>query len=131
MAIAFLVFDVWLRCVIRELQSIFYYVETCFRVVMFFLTIIFVFGFVNDCWCAPPWQWQIGALAIFMAYVNLLFLLKGLPWLGVYINMLFHVIVTFLTLIYLPIILIIAFAIPFYMLLVRDSDAVLVSVHSI
>ena len=97
---------------------------------MFILTIIFVlFGFWNDCWCAPPWQWQIGALALFMAYINFLFLLKGTPLLGVYlpINMLFNIIVTFLKLIYLPILLILSFAFPFYMLFVRDSDAVKVS----
>ena len=97
---------------------------------MFFLTIIFVFlGFVNDCWCAPPWQWQIGALAVFMAYINFLYLLKGLPLLGVYIpiNMLFNIVTTFLKLIYLPILLILSFAFPFYMLFVRNSDAVMVS----
>ena len=100
------------------------------RSAMFFLTIIFVFlGFVNDCWCAPPWQWQIGALAVFMAYINFLYLLKGLPLLGVYIpiNMLFNIVTTFLKLIYLPILLILSFAFPFYMLFVRNSDAVMVS----
>ena len=97
---------------------------------MFLLTIIFVLlGFMNDCWCAPPWQWQIGALALFMAYINFLFLLKGLPLLGVYIpiNMLFNIVTTFLKLIYLPILLILSFAFPFYMLFVRDTDAVMVS----
>ena len=94
---------------------------------MFLLTIIFVFGFWNDCWCAPPWQWQIGALTLFMAYINFLFLLKGLPLLGVYVTMLFNIVTTFLKLIYLPILLILSFAFPFYMLFVRDTDAVMVS----
>ena len=102
-------------------------VEVIFRSVTFSLIMIFVFGFSNDCWCAPPWQWQIGALAIFLAYINLLLLFKGIPQLGVPINMLFHLVITFLKLIYLPILLIFSFAIPFYMLFVRDSDAVLVS----
>lgn len=103
-------------------------VEVIFRSVTFSLIIIFVFGFGNDCWCAPPWQWQIGAFAIFLAYINLLLLFKGIPLLGVPINMLFHIVITFLKLIYLPILLIFSFAIPFYMLFVRDGDAVLVSI---
>lgn len=103
-------------------------VEVIFRSVTFSLIIIFVFGFWNDCWCAPPWQWQIGAFAIFLAYINLLLLFKGIPLLGVPINMLFHIVITFLKLIYLPILLIFSFAIPFYMLFVRDGDAVLVSI---
>ena len=84
---------------------------------------------MNDCWCAPPWQWQIGALAVFMAYINFLYILKGLPLLGVYIpiNMLFNIVTTFLKLIYLPILLILSFAFPFYMLFVRNSDAFMVS----
>lgn len=101
--------------------------EAIFRTAMFLLTIVFVFGFWNDCWCTPPWQWQIGALAVFMAYINVLLLLKGIPVLGVPINMLLNIVITFLKLIYLPVLLIFSFAIPFYMLFVRDSDAVLVS----
>ena len=97
---------------------------------MFILTIVFVFGFWNDCWCAPPWQWQIGALALFMAYINFLFVLKGTPLVGVPINMLFNIITTFLELIYLPILLILSFAFPFYMLFVRNSGAVMVSFMS-
>ena len=94
---------------------------------MFLLTIVFVFGFWNDYWCAPPWQWQIGALAVFLAYINIILLLKGMPIIGVPINMLLNIVFTFLRLIYLPFLLIFAFAIPFYMLFVRDGPAVLVS----
>ena len=89
----------------------------------FIFAIIFVFGFVNDCWCAPPWQWQIGALAVFMAYINFILLLKGVPLLnfGVYINMLLNIVFEFMKLILLPFLLILSFAFPFYMLIVRDA----------
>ena len=103
------------------------YFDIVFRFIMFFLTIIFVFGFVNDCWCAPPWQWQIGALAVFMAFFNLVLMLKGMPVLGVPINMLLNIIVTFLRLLYLPVLLILSFSIPFYMVFVRDGAAIHVS----
>ena len=98
-------------------------VETILRQFTFIFAIIFVFGFVNDCWCAPPWQWQIGALAVFMAYINLILLLKGVPLLnfGVYINMLLNIVFEFMKLILLPFLLILSFAFPFYMLFVRDA----------
>ena len=96
-------------------------VEAIVRQFTFIFAIIFVFGFVNDCWCAPPWQWQIGALAVFMAYISLILLLKGVPLLnfGVYINMLLNI--EFMKLILLPLLLILSFAFPFYMLFVRDA----------
>ena len=96
--------------------------EAIFQQVTLILTIIFVFGFVNDCWCAPPWQWQIGALAVFMAYINFMLLLKGMPNnIGIYINMLLNIVIQFMKLILVPFLLILSFAFPFYMLFVRDA----------
>ena len=127
LSILFLVFEFWLRFMMRERQKYFFDYETVIRAGVFLLTIVFVFGYWNDCWCAPPWQWQIGALAVFLAYINIILLLKGMPIIGVPINMLLNIVFTFLRLIYLPFLLIFAFAIPFYMLFVRDGPAVLVS----
>ena len=103
-------------------------VETLLHPWAYVLTIVFVFGFVNDCWCAPAWQWQIGALAVFMSYINFILMLRGLPYLGVFINMLFNIVITFVKILYLPLLLILAFAIPFYMVLVRDGPLLQVSV---
>ena len=106
-------------------------IEVILRLFTFIFTFIFVFGFHNDCWCAPPWQWQIGALAVFMAYINLLMILKGVPLFkfGLYniINMLLNIVIEFIKLIILPILLILSFAFPFYMLFVRDADSTEVS----
>ena len=98
--------------------------ENYIQIALFLFTIIFVSGFSNGCWCAPPWQWQIGALAVFLAWFNTIILLSDLPWVGIPINMLFNIIFSFLKLIFLPILLIVAFAIPFYMVFVRDIVAV-------
>ena len=106
-------------------------IEAFLRPWTFILTIIFVFGFFNDCWCAPPWQWQIGALSVFMAFINFILLLKGMPWLGIYINMLLKIVIEFMKLILLPFFLILSFAFPFYMLFVRDNDGNVVSVYYI
>ena len=129
MSLAFLVYEIWFQHAMREMRnSLADYFDIVFRIVMFLLTIVFVFGFFNDCWCAPPWQWQIGALSVFMAFFNLILMLKAMPVLGVPINMLLNIIVTFLKLLYLPLLLILSFSIPFYMVFVRDGAAVLVSI---
>ena len=120
MSIAFLAFEVWFRYVMREWSDFYFLFEALVRGSVFLLTIIFVCGFWNDCWCAPPWQWQIGALTLFMAYINILLTLKRMPILGVPITMLLNIVVTFIKLIYLPVLLILAFAIPFYMVFVRE-----------
>ena len=74
-------------------------------------TIIFVSGFSNDCWCASLWQWQIGALAVFLAWFSIIVLLKDMPWAGIPINMLFNIIKTFNKPIFMPVLLIVAFSI--------------------
>ena len=128
MAIVFLLFEIGYTIVTRKQKKTFLsWFETVFQFGNFSLAIIFVFGFMNNCWCAPPWQWQLGALTVFMAHINGLLLLKGLPKWGVYINMLLNIVITFLQLFYLPLVLVSAFAFPFYMLFVRDGAAVLVS----
>ena len=55
--------------------------------------------------------------------------LRGLPVFGVFSNLLVHIVIRFLQLIYLLFLLILAFSIPFYMLFVRDGAAVFVSYY--
>ena len=100
-------------------------VENYVQVVMFVSVIIFVFPVgQNSCWCLPGWKWQIGALAVFLAWVNLLLLIRYIPWLrvGEHSTMLFNVYINFVKLIYLPILLLVTFAIPLYMLLVNAAQ---------
>ena len=80
-------------------------------------TVIFALaGQAEDRFCVESFAWQFGALAVFLAWIDLINYLKKLPLTGIPINMLQNVVLTFLKLFYLPAILIIAFAIPFYML---------------
>ena len=97
--------------------------ENYVQVFTFLFSIIFVSGFGNECWCAPSWQWQFGALALFLAWFNLVILLKDMPFTGIPINMLFNICLTFVSLVFLPVLLIISFALPFYMLFVRDVSS--------
>ncbi|CAI8028560.1 Transient receptor potential cation channel subfamily A member 1 homolog [Geodia barretti] len=98
--------------------------ENYIQVLTFLFSMIFVSGFGNECWCAPSWQWQFGALALFLAWFNLVILLKDMPFTGIPINMLFNICLTFVGLVFLPVLLIISFALPFYMLFVRDVESV-------
>lgn len=74
-----------------------------------------------DCFCVDSLPWQFGAAALFLGWIDLIMYLKKLPLTGIRINMLQTVVITFLKLVYLPAILIIAFALPFYMLFSRVS----------
>ena len=100
-------------------------IENYIQVVMFVSVIIFAFPIgQNSCWCLPGWKWQIGALAVFLAWINLLLLIRYIPWLkvGEHSTMLFNVYINFAKLIYLPILLLVTFAIPLYMLLVDSAQ---------
>ena len=79
-------------------------------------------GQAEECFCLEDYAWGFGALAVFLAWIDLVIQLKKFPLTAIPINMLHTILLTFLRLIYLPIILIIAFAVPFYMLLSRVSN---------
>ena len=70
----------------------------------------------NNCWCAEGIRWQIGAGACALAWLNLVIILKRLPFTGIPINMMINIIWTFISLALLPILLILTFALPFFML---------------
>ena len=94
--------------------------QNYFQLGTFVGCIIFLVGFGNPCWCTPDWQWQIGALAVCLAWFNFVIMLKDMPFAGVPINIFFNIVMTFLRLLFLPILLTLAFGIPFFMLLIRD-----------
>ena len=104
--------------------------ENYIQVVMYSLTIIFVYwphGVpVSDmeCWCFPSWRWQIGAIALFLAWFNCCFLLKDWPWVGQPVTMLINVYFNFLTLVYLPILLILTFGFPLYMIHAQEVSII-------
>lgn len=84
-------------------------------------TVFALTGQIESCFCLANFVWQIGALALFLGWIDLVLFLRKLPLTGIPINMLQNVVLTFIKLIYLPTILIISFALPFYMLFARVS----------
>jgi hypothetical protein len=97
--------------------------ENYIQVIMFILTLIFVFPYPgNDCWYYPHWRWQVGTVGVFLAWVNSFMLLKEAPFLGQPITMLLNVYYNFVRIFYLPVLLIVTFSVPFYMIFFREED---------
>ena len=106
----------------RKLQY-FKEIDNYLEILLIVCTAIFaIAGHAADCFCVSSFSWQVGAMALFLGWIDLIVYLKKLPLTGIRINMLQTVVLTFLKLVYLPAILLIAFALPFYMLFSRVSQ---------
>ena len=87
-----------------------------FEVSLYVLSIIFVSVFGTPCMCPQKWQWQIGVIAVLLAWVNLIRLSAKFPSMGIYVIMFGNIILTFLKVIVLSMLLLTTFAITFYMI---------------
>ncbi|XP_072178435.1 uncharacterized protein [Diadema setosum] len=67
------------------------------------------------------WQWQCGALAVFLAWINLILFIRRVPLLGIYVIMFLDIVRSFLK--FLPILLLFlaAFTLAFYALLMNQE----------
>ena len=107
-------------------------IDNYLEILLIACTAIFaIAGHAEDCFCVNSFSWQLGAMALFLGWIDLIVYLKKLPLTGIRINMLQTVMITFLKLVYLPAILIIAFALPFYMLFSRVSQVAMLIVHNL
>ena len=82
-------------------------------------SIIFVSHFGTNCWCPTNWQWQLGAIGIFLAWINLILFLKRVPLLGIYVLMFNAILHTFLKFALIAFLFVVAFCIAFYMILYK------------
>ena len=95
--------------------------DNCLQLALYISTVIFIHGFDNECWCSTFWQWQIGAFAVFLSWLNVILVLKYMPFTAIPINMFLSICVKFLNMIYLPLLLLLAFGVPHYMVFVRTK----------
>ena len=81
-------------------------------------TLCFVVGYYGDThdWCAKDYQWNFGAICTCLSWITVLISLKGIPSIARHINKLFIIIKQFVEISLLPVILLIAFFLPFLML---------------
>ena len=96
--------------------------ENYLQLFIFTGSIAFVSTIGRPCQCVEAQKWQLGAFVIFCAWFNLIVLLKNTPVLGAPINLLFNICYNYLKLVYLPILLVISFGLPFYMLFVINDN---------
>ena len=70
------------------------------------------------------WIWQLGVLAIFLGWIVLIGYLQQWPFTGVYVLMLVHIIKSFLKVAFLVLLLVVAFALTFYMQFFQHKEMV-------
>ena len=94
------------------------------EVPLYLCSIVFTYVFATPCLCVYSWQWQIGVVAVFLAWIVLISFFQKWPLTGVYVLMFVNVIGSFRKVVFLAVLLIIAFALAFYMLLFDPSEVV-------
>ena len=65
--------------------------------------------------CPTKLQWEIGTVAVFFAWINLILFLHKLPSVGVYVGMMLQIIKSFMKTFVLALFLTVAFSLAFYM----------------
>ena len=85
------------------------------EVFLYVSTIVFVAN--AEFSCLSSWRWQLGAFCIFVSWLNFVFFLSLQPNLGIYVIMFEEIIATFLKVLPLAVLLILAFGQPFFILL--------------
>ena len=68
-------------------------------------------------WLKRDWQWPLGAIALTVTWLNLLSLIRKLPFFGIYVVMFADVLRTFLKVSSVVILFVVAFSLGFYSLL--------------
>ena len=91
---------------------------------LYLCSMIFTFVFATPCLCAYNWQWQMGVVAVFLGWIGLISFLQKWPVTGVYILMFINIIQSFLKIAFLALLLVIAFALAFYMLFFEPDEMV-------
>ena len=87
------------------------------ELILYTCVLLFIQVDSENCWCADPIKWQMGATGCVLAWLNLVYILKRLPYTAIPINMMINILFTFISIALLPLLLIVTFALPFYMLL--------------
>ena len=104
--------------------------ENWMELCLFVATIIFVSsGLQAGCLCPESWQWQLGALALFIAWLDLVLFLKKFPLTGIYVVMFVDIFYTFMRMILLSILFVVSFGVAFYMLFFRPVSVLCAYVH--
>ena len=92
------------------------------EVSLFIFTIMFASVHSNQCYCTHSWQWQVGVIAVFLSWIALIFSIRNAPVVGIYVVMFIKIFNNFMKVVILALLLVIAFAFPFYMMFYDPHD---------
>ncbi|XP_078001472.1 transient receptor potential cation channel subfamily A member 1 homolog isoform X2 [Glandiceps talaboti] len=84
------------------------------------LLVLDLYGSAQGAW-RKAWQWQCGAVCIFLAWMNLIVFIRKLPRLGIYVVMFIDVLRTFLKFFVVFFLFIVAFGLGLYVLLMNQE----------
>ena len=85
------------------------------EIVLYVSAIIFVWVFHVGCLCPLTWQWQIGVVAVFLGWIDLIVFISKFPLTGIYVLMFVKILYTFLKMLTLSVLLVLAFGLTFYL----------------
>jgi transient receptor potential cation channel subfamily A protein 1 len=91
------------------------------EIILYAFSVGFVVAVFDDCFCPTDNQWQIGTVAIFFAWINLLLFLYKLPKIGIYVGMMLKITRRFLDVVVIAGLLLLAFGFAFYMAFYEPS----------
>ena len=94
------------------------------EVLLIITSIIFVWVFHVDYLCPLDWQWQVGVVAVFLGWIVLIVFVSKFPLTGIYVLMFVNVLYTFVRVLSLFILLVVAFGLAFYLAFTQPDIAV-------
>ncbi|KAF6035909.1 hypothetical protein EB796_005785 [Bugula neritina] len=95
--------------------------ENLLEWVLYVTSLLFVIPFSKNPHYREPWQWQTGTVAVFLAWMELILIIRKLPRFGIYVVMFTHILATFMQFFIVFFLFLIGFAISFYMLLSNQA----------
>ena len=99
-------FSAYVKSWINYMEMVLYLTSTVF------VCVWWVFHF--DCLCPTTWQWQLGVVAVYLGWANLIVFVSDIPFIGIYVLMFRHILLTFLKVLIFSILLIVTFGLTFY-----------------
>lgn len=88
--------------------------------VLYASAVVYITPFIGN--KAVSWQWEAGAVAVFLAWFNCLLYLQRFDFFGIYVVMFLEILRTLVQVLCVFSILLIAFGMSFYMLLNKESN---------
>ena len=85
------------------------------EIILFTFSIVYGWVFHSPCLCPTSWQWQIGAIAVFLAWIDLILFFAKFPQIGIYSLIFVKILSTFCKAVFVSTLLVIAFALALYM----------------